>query len=84
MDGVLCHEDSNSPRQQLAIPEKLRDQVLDEGHDATYAGHFASRKLHKRVSLQYYWPRMTGDIYKKCQSCVSTEAEMMADTPLLL
>ena len=67
VDGILYHEDSsNSPRRQLEVPEKLRKEVLEEGHDATYAGHFAPKKLYKRVSQQYYWPRMRGDIYKKC------------------
>ena len=35
--GVLYHEDSSiSPRRQLVVPEKLRNQILDEEHDATY------------------------------------------------
>lgn len=36
VDGILYHEDSsNSPRRQLVVPEKLRNQVLEKGHDAT-------------------------------------------------
>ena len=50
------------------VPEKLRDQVLEEGHEATYAGHFAPKNLYKRVGQNYYWP---GDIYTKCQWCVT-------------
>ena len=72
VDGVLYHEDSSiSPRRQLVVPEKLRDQVLEEEHDATYAGHFAPKKLYKRVSQQFYWPRMRGDVYKKCELCIT-------------
>ena len=34
VDDILYHEDSSSSlRQQLVIPEKLRNQVLEEGHD---------------------------------------------------
>ena len=55
VDGVLYHEDTIiSPRRQLVVPEKLRDQVLDEEHDSTYAGHFAPKKMYKRVSQQFY------------------------------
>ena len=47
------------------VPEKLRDQVLEEGHEATYAGHFAPKNLYKRVGQN------RGDIYTKCQLCVT-------------
>ena len=87
VDGILYHEDSSSsPRRQLVVPEKLRDQVLEEGHDATYAGHFAPKKLYKRVSQHYYWPRMRGDIYTKCQlyvTCASAQGQKRRHAPPL-
>ena len=52
----------------------------------TYAGHFAPKKLYKRVSQQYYWPRMRGDIYQKCQLCVtctSAQGQKRQQTPPL-
>ena len=68
------------------VPEKLRNQVLEEGHDATYAGHFAPKKLYKRVSQNYYWPRMRGDIYTKyqlCVTCASAQGHKRRHTPPL-
>ena len=45
--------------------------MLTENHDALYAGHFAVKKMYEKVSQNYFWPGMKGDIYKKYSNCVA-------------
>ena len=72
VDGVLYFEDSVVPgRQRIVVPAQLRRHILLENHSAVFAGHFAPKKLMRRVSQYYYWPGMKADVYQVCKSCVS-------------
>ena len=70
VDGILCHGDAMMPsRKRIVVPTQLRDQVLSESHDVSFAGQFAAKKMYEKVS-QYY-SDMKGDVYKKCSNCVT-------------
>ena len=34
-------------------------------------GHFAYKRMCRRVKQYYYWKGMSGDILKKCETCVN-------------
>lgn len=71
VDGVLYYEGLDMPDQhRLVVPRHLRRQVLDENHDAIFAGNFSRKKMQKKLSQWYYWPGMNGDVYRKCTTCV--------------
>ena len=71
VDGILYYESSDVPdRRRIVVPQHLRQQVLDENHDAIFAGHFSAKKLKKKLDLLHYWPGMMGDVYNKCTSCI--------------
>ena len=71
VDRILYFESSDVPdRRRIVVPQHLRQQVLEENHDAIFAGHLSAKKLKMKLDLYYYWPGMMGDVYKKCASCV--------------
>ena len=48
VDVVLYFESGDVPgRRRLAVPEKLRDQIISENHNELFAGHSQSRKCYK-------------------------------------
>jgi len=57
-------------RRRLVVPKHLRKQILDEYHDTPYAGHFAVKRMTKRLDQYFYWAGMRADVYRKCSSCV--------------
>ena len=54
---------------QLMVPEKLREQVMNLAHDAMMGGHMAVKRTYERVSTNFYWPGIVGDITRYCRSC---------------
>ena len=71
LDGVLYFENSDaSGRRRIVVPEKLKQEVLSENHEAVFAGHFSSKRIFDKLSQYYYWQGMRGDIQKVCETCV--------------
>lgn len=58
---------------KLCVPEPLRRKVLSENHDAPTAGHLGIAKTIARITENYYWPGMNGDISRYVRNCVSCQ-----------
>lgn len=72
VNGVLYYEGPDMPeRRRLVVPRHLREKIIDENHDAIFAGHFSIKKTQRKISQLYFWPGMAGDVYRKCISCVT-------------
>ena len=54
---------------QLVVPEVYRKQVLSLGHDTIMSGHLGTKKSSDRILRNFYWPGITGDVTRYCQSC---------------
>ena len=54
---------------QLVVPQKLRNGVMELAHDSILGGHMATSKTLDRVRSNFYWPGMTKEIERYCQSC---------------
>lgn len=71
-DGILYYEGPDMPeRRRLVVPKHLREEVMDEHHDSPFSGHFAAKRMAKRVSQYFFWVGMRNDIRKKCMSCIA-------------
>ena len=71
VEGVLYFDGADMPdRRRLVVPKHLWEQILEEHHDAPYAGHFAAKRMNKRLNQYYYWAGMRADVHRKCSSCV--------------
>ncbi|KAK7929500.1 hypothetical protein WMY93_005895 [Mugilogobius chulae] len=53
----------------LALPEKLRVQVMELGHAVPWAGHMAFQKTLRRIGSRFAWPGMFSQVSKFCSSC---------------
>ncbi|KAK7880059.1 hypothetical protein WMY93_033267 [Mugilogobius chulae] len=53
----------------LALPEKLRVQVMELGHAVPWAGHMAVQKTLRRIGSRFAWPGMFSQVSKFCSSC---------------
>lgn len=70
-NGVLYYEnEDDAGRRRLVVPKDLRKEVLTENHEALFAGHFAPKKMFKKLSQYYYWPGMRVNVQKVCENCI--------------
>ena len=59
-------------KKQLAVPSKMRDNVLKSYHDALSGGHQGQERTYEAIRLKYFWPKMYSDIQtyvKTCEQC---------------
>ena len=72
IDSVLYYVGSDVPdRRRLVVPSHLRKKVINEHHDSVFAGHFAAKRTAHRINQFFYWSGPKGQVYKKCESCVT-------------
>ena len=60
------------------------EEILYNGHSATYSGHFRIEATYHRIAYNYYWPRMHQDIenyIKACDVCQRKD-KMKKNNPL--
>ena len=62
IDGILYFDhiknrDRGIQSLPIAVPEHLRQIILEEQHGAATSGHFGFDKLWKRVRNQFWWPK---------------------------
>lgn len=70
-DQILYHRDLWYGReiQQVVLPQTRRTKVLNLAHQSSWGGHLGSRKTLSRIRESFFWPGMTEDVKKHCQSC---------------
>jgi len=51
-----------SKAMQLVLPETLRLRVMKVAHESIMSGHQAIARTLDRVTAQFWWPGMTGDV----------------------
>ena len=59
--------------EQLVLPTRCRQTVLELAHDVPIAGHLGKEKTRQRVLRRFYWPTVFKDIENFCQSCVTCQ-----------
>lgn len=55
--GVITRR-FNSPRQQLVVPDSLKQEVMRMSHDALAGGHYGFDKTLLRTRQKYFWINM--------------------------
>jgi len=58
-------------RDQLVIPERLRECILALEHHATVSAHPGMNRTYYAMRGPYYWPSMVTDIYKTITNCTT-------------
>lgn len=54
---------------QLLLPTGRRERVLMLAHESLMGGHMGMAKTLDRVLESFYWPGVTGDVKRWCNSC---------------
>ena len=54
---------------QLVLPKNLREGVMEVAHDSILGGHLGGKKTLDRVTSNFLWPGVAGDVQIYVQSC---------------
>lgn len=54
---------------QVVVPRPYRDQVMKLAHESILGGHQGTQKTTDKVLSNFFWPGLTTDISRFCQSC---------------
>ncbi|XP_050238190.1 uncharacterized protein LOC126687677 [Mercurialis annua] len=76
-DGLLL----NDSRVYVPNVEYLREDILEEAHNAPYSMHPGSTKMYRNMKPFYWWPTMKKDVSEfvaKCLICQQVKAEHQA------
>ena len=68
-NGFLYRMRQNEGRivTQLAVPQQLREKVLQLGHDCIMSGHQGIKRTYERVVAHFFWPGIHGDVVRYCR-----------------
>lgn len=58
-----------SIRVQLVVPKPIRFEIMQNLHNNRISGHLGREKTLNKVRARFYWPGMTTDINRWCQTC---------------
>ena len=53
--------------EQLVVPTKYRQGLLDVAHDGQFAGHMGVRKTVEKLTRLYFWPGITANVARHCK-----------------
>eukprot|EP00877_Chromochloris_zofingiensis_P003160 jgi/Chrzof1/12845/Cz07g09130.t1 len=67
----------------LVLPDHdgLRQEVLEELHDAPYSGHLGVTKTTKAVLRLYWWPGVNADVLQFVKSCEACQRNKISTQP---
>lgn len=71
VDELLYHQDhiNGQACRQLVLPKEKRVEVMQLAHDTPWAGHLSGKKTLQRIKGSFYWPGISGEVKRYCQSC---------------
>ena len=55
--------------EQIVIPLKYRSSILEKAHENLFAAHVGIGKTFKRVSRNFFWPKLKRDVARHCKTC---------------
>ena len=74
-DGVLYRHYKRTDRsgtrtwQQILLPRQLRSTVMRVAHESLMGGHQGVNKTLRKVESGFFWPGVSSDVTRYCQSC---------------
>ena len=51
------------------VPEPLRERVMDVAHSSIMGAHVGVQKTMDKITSNFYWPGIHGDVTRFCRSC---------------
>ena len=71
-DGVLYRFYKNTQGKtlkQVMVPEPLRERMMDFAHSSIMGAHMGVQKTMDKITSNFYWPGIHGDVTRFCRSC---------------
>ena len=72
-NGVLyreCEKDAvGNAVSQIVAPKCIQKEIMHQLHNTRYSGHMGRDKTLSSVRKRFYWPGVTNDVKRWCQSC---------------
>ncbi|XP_071081291.1 uncharacterized protein [Haliotis cracherodii] len=70
-EGMLYRKyvGKEDPVIQAVVPLELKSEVMKVCHESLMAGHMGVKRTLDRVTSQFYWPGVQGDVRRHCLSC---------------
>ena len=58
---------------RMCVPymDNLRKEIFDEAHNAPYAMHPGTTKMHQTLRQHYWWPKMKKDVAEFVSKCLT-------------
>ncbi|CAC5378546.1 unnamed protein product [Mytilus coruscus] len=69
----IYENEDTGPHFQLVTPHAMRREIMHQLHNVRTAGHLGREKTLNRIKARFYWPGMTDDVSRWCQSCMSCQ-----------
>ena len=54
---------------QVVVPTPLRNTVMRLAHSSIMGGHLGTKRTYGRIFAHFFWPGVTKDVRRFCQSC---------------
>ncbi|XP_041470756.1 uncharacterized protein LOC121420251 [Lytechinus variegatus] len=74
-DGILFRKfhspnvEHDSVFHQVVVPKSLRTRVMRLAHETLFGGHQGAKKTTDKILTNFFWPGITSDVTRYCQSC---------------
>jgi hypothetical protein len=85
-DDILYIVDRESS-DRILLPPSMHARVLEQFHDAPFAGHLGVTRTYERIQRDYYWPGLraiVNDYVKSCRDCAMFKPASVNTTPPLM
>ena len=70
VDGILYYVDHRHDNcRRVAVPQHLRERLLQETHGGRHGGHFSNHKIYNTLLKHWWWPGMHADVVTFCKRC---------------
>ena len=87
-DEMLYRENSKcGDLPQIVVPASLKQQMMEEHHAGSLAGHFSGPRLYETISRRRWWKNMYRDLIeysRKCPQCTVVERKERKKIPPLM
>lgn len=65
---------------KLVVPLSQRKQIISQCHDIPTSGHFGFYKTIKKITENFYWPKMRKDVFKYIRNCDICHSQKMPNS----
>jgi hypothetical protein len=72
-NGLLSYRPKSAPRRRWVVPIALRAMLLNCFYNSMLSGHLGAFKTFRRITANFWWPRMRTDVFQYVRICDSCQ-----------